>query len=279
MTDTKNCNDCNIILTEDNKVKEKNQCKSCRSIKYKEYVKTKLTNNYNETIERKCTYCSIVLNQDNQVKNRPNCKSCYNANCKKYKQANKDKVTENNKLYYEANKEKIADYYKDHYIKNKDTYMENNRKWRKENRAIINDKANERFRTNPTARLVKNTRTRISKCLKGHSLQSIDLVDCDISFLKKWLKSQFDKNMTFENYGTYWHVDHVIPCSLFNLTNDDEIKYCFRWTNLQPLEGKENMSKQNNIDKDEVIQHYKKVKNYATKHNITIPDFDYTKYF
>ena len=26
--------------------------------------------------------------------------------------------------------------------------------------------------------------------------------------------------MNWENYGSSWHVDHVKPCSLFDLTND-----------------------------------------------------------
>ena len=85
--------------------------------------------------------------------------------------------------------------------------------------------------------------------------------------------------MSFENYGSYWHIDHVIPCSLFNLEEENEIRNCFKWTNLQPLEAHENMSKHDNINKKEVISHYKKVKEFATLHKITLNDFDFTKYF
>jgi hypothetical protein len=283
MSEQKQCNHCNIILTDEIKVKDRNECKSCRNIKYKEYVATKLANSYNSTIERKCTYCSVLLNQDNMVKNRPNCKSCYNAKSKEYKKNNKETVSENHKQYYENNKDKISEYYKDHYKNNKDTYMENNRKWREENRETINMKANERFKNDPIAKLKKVCRTRIAIALKKNSLRSLKLIDCDIQFLKEWLQSQFDDKMTFENHGTYWHIDHVIPCATFDLTIEDEIKHCFRWTNLQPLEAKKNMEKQDKLDKEEVIQHYKKVNDYATLHKLPINkilnDFNYMKYF
>jgi hypothetical protein len=39
------------------------------------------------------------------------------------------------------------------------------------------------------------------------------------------------------------------------------------------------MKKQNKINKDEIILHYTKVKNFATLHNIKLKDFDYKKYF
>lgn len=158
--------------------------------------------------------------------------------------------------------------------------MNNNRKWRQENRETINEKANERFRTDTNARLKKNYRTRIYKLLKGTNCsKSLSIIDCSMSFLKEWLESNFKDGMTMENYGPYWHVDHVIPCSLFDMTNDDEVKVCFHWSNLQPLEASINESKHNNIDQNEVIEHYKKVKIFATKHNIKLNDFDFTKYF
>jgi len=157
--------------------------------------------------------------------------------------------------------------------------METNRKWRNENREIINKKANERFANDSSAKLKKVCRTRIYEAIKGKYRSSIKLLDCDIEFLKLWLNYNFKDGMTFDNHGSYWHVDHVIPCSLFDLSNEDEIKNCFKWTNLQPLEAKLNLSKQNNLDKNEVEQHYIKVKKFATEHKIELKEFNYNKYF
>ena len=49
--------------------------------------------------------------------------------------------------------------------------------------------------------------------------------------------------MTWENYGTYWHIDHIIPCGAFDLTKKTAQKKCFHYSNLQPLEAVENFKK------------------------------------
>ena len=280
-TQIKKCNKCSIILNEENKVKNTNECKSCRNQYDRESrLKKRLEKEANQetiVIEKKCSKCSIIITEKNKT-SRAVCKTCQSIQKKDYKIRNKEKVAESAKKYYLENKKKHSEYYKEHYKKNKDTYMENNRLWRQENRDEINKKANERFQNDPIARLKKNCRTRINSVLKNHSLQSLELIDCTIPFFKDWLQSSFKDGMTFENYGSYWHVDHVIPCSKFDLTNENEIKDCFRWTNLQPLEATVNISKQDKIDKKEVTEHYLKVKEFATLHNVTIDNFDYSKF-
>jgi len=51
-----------------------------------------------------------------------------------------------------------------------------------------------------------------------------------------------------EQYGTDWnscnlHIDHVRPCSSFDLTNSEQQYVCFNWRNLQLLSASENCSK------------------------------------
>lgn len=51
--------------------------------------------------------------------------------------------------------------------------------------------------------------------------------------------------MTWDNRGKVWHVDHMVPCTSFDLSNPEEQRRCFHFTNLQPLFASENISKGN----------------------------------
>ena len=48
--------------------------------------------------------------------------------------------------------------------------------------------------------------------------------------------------MTWDNHGE-WHIDHIKPCASFDLTDADQQRECFNYTNLQPLWAKDNLSK------------------------------------
>ena len=55
--------------------------------------------------------------------------------------------------------------------------------------------------------------------------------------------------MTFENYGSYWQIDHVQPLSAFNLLDENELLKAMNWKNLRPLKIKDNQTKFNKVDK------------------------------
>ena len=75
---------------------------------------------------------------------------------------------------------------------------------------------------------------------KGFS--TMELTGCELPFLKGYIEGKFVEGMTWENHGS-WHLDYVRPCCSFDLTQEEEQKKCFHYTNLQPLFAKENLSK------------------------------------
>jgi len=60
--------------------------------------------------------------------------------------------------------------------------------------------------------------------------------------LKKYLEPQFDANMSWNNYATYWEIDHIIPQSCLQYTSmkDDNFLKCWSLNNLRPLEKNKN---------------------------------------
>ncbi len=48
--------------------------------------------------------------------------------------------------------------------------------------------------------------------------------------------------MSWSNYGT-WHLDHIVPCVAFDLSQLEEQKKAFHYSNLQPLWAIDNFIK------------------------------------
>ena len=99
-------------------------------------------------------------------------------------------------------------------------------------------------------RLVDNIRRRINYSLKTNdkSQKALRLLGCTIPTLKLWLEGSFYGDMTWKNYGSYWHIDHIKPCSLFDFTNSDHQSECFHYKNLQALTAFDNQSKGDSYD-------------------------------
>jgi len=95
-------------------------------------------------------------------------------------------------------------------------------------------------------RIVDNLRIRTLPYIKFLKTQNRMLIGCNDEQLENHLKSKFTEGMTMENYGE-WEVDHIMPISKFDLTNEEEIRKCFHYTNLQPLWMKDNRHKYNKI--------------------------------
>jgi hypothetical protein len=79
---------------------------------------------------------------------------------------------------------------------------------------------------------------------RTNGIRTGDLIGCTIDELKSHLSKRFKPGMSWANHGE-WHIDHIIPCSAFDLTNTDEQMRCFHFSNLQPLWAEENLSKSN----------------------------------
>src|SRR6266404_2225683 len=97
-----------------------------------------------------------------------------------------------------------------------------------------------RMLQDPIFRVRVNLGKRLAKVLNGASKSkpTMVLIGCGLSELRTHLERQFRNGMSWGNYGfgtDRWHVDHIVPCAQFDLTNPKHQKRCFHFTNLQPL--------------------------------------------
>lgn len=97
----------------------------------------------------------------------------------------------------------------------------------------------------PEYRLRKNIRARIALCIKrGKGKKdrgTVEILGCTTAFLRKYLETRFQDGMSWENYGTHWHVDHAKP--LASAQSIEEIYALCHYTNLQPLWAFDNLGK------------------------------------
>ena len=71
---------------------------------------------------------------------------------------------------------------------------------------------------------------------------------CDKELLRSHLESMFDSKMNWDNYGTYWHVDHIKPCFMFDFLDENQLRECWHYTNLRPLKAGENLGRSKSRD-------------------------------
>lgn len=76
------------------------------------------------------------------------------------------------------------------------------------------------------------------------SYSTFDLVGCSFDELKNHIQSLFTEGMNWDKVlSAEIELDHKRPCASFDLTNIEEQKKCFHYTNLQPLWALDNRSK------------------------------------
>lgn len=138
-------------------------------------------------------------------------------------------------------KKQVAEYDRRRRLENPELFRERDKR---RNRQQLNAYYRNRRRKDPAFRILHATRSRIRVVLKGlvKKARTLSLLGCDAVTARKHLEKQFKPGMFWENYGE-WEIDHIRPCASFDLTDIEQQKQCFHYTNLQPLWKNENRTK------------------------------------
>jgi hypothetical protein len=170
----------------------------------------------------------------------------------KWREKNRQKMLERDRLARENNRAEYNKKKKEWWRKNKQKARESCRKWNAANKASVNARRNQMLANKPSFRIRKTLTDRLRCALtrKGKTKQSSILryLGCAPEHLKIHIERQFSKGMHWGNYGINgWHIDHIIPCAEFDLTNDEQCKKCFHFSNLRPLWAWQNHQKSRKI--------------------------------
>jgi hypothetical protein len=248
MSESKLCNYCDILKSFDS-----------------------FTNNkrYKDGKENKCKECFKVYLSDKKDKVQESQKKWREKNPDYMKEYNKsDKRKEYAKNYYIKNVEKISYYSKIQRLKDPNLFKERRRNYVINNREKVLEYHREwkttKRKDDILYKLKENTSRRIRyelhTLIKGKKTKrTYEYLGCSIEELQTHLESKFDTTMSWDNYGTIWHIDHIIPCAAWNLEDDFENMCCWNFRNLQPLLSHLNQSKRdkyNIIDKENYVNQF-----------------------
>jgi len=277
----KRCSKCGELkpITEFGKQKVgkygvRGSCKLCNSKKNKKY--------YQENKEQRSEYHKKWRDENKELlkekkrKYREENKENIKIKMKKYREENKDKIKERSKKYYEENKEKIKEHNKKWRDENKEFVKEQSKKWRDENKDKIKER-NKKYRE-----LNKDNVREFNKeyCRERRKNDFGFKIKQNIHsrFYIGFRNQQLKKSNSFFRYtgikyseyiehlkndplwddfceGENIHIDHIIPCAVYDFTNKEHIKKCWNTDNLRLLDGIENMSKNDTLDFD-LIEEY-----------------------
>lgn len=216
-----------------------------------------------------CNKCGIEKDITLFSKNKK-CKGGYRTDCKecqkRYRLDNIDQHRESNNKWYDKNRRSPREksnltekeVRKIWYEKNKDRINKERREKRKKRteQQIIKERVmhtqyvRKRYQEDSVYKILNCLRSRVGLAIKNQSsekaFKTTELLGCSIEECRQHLEDQFVEGMSWDNHGV-WHIDHIKPCASFDLTNEDEQKQCFHYTNLQPLWAEENLRKSDKL--------------------------------
>ena len=239
------------------------QCKDCINNSYKNNSKKliQISKKYYESHKEKIKKYKDEYYLENKEKLNKIGQKYYKDNkeeiskkSKKHREKNKDKIKESRAIYYENNKESIKEYQNQYRPQNKEKIKKQQKDYRKANLEKLKEYSKTYFINNKekiynylknylkcnNVKIKCNLRSRVSTVIKSKgakkSTSTMELIGCSIDFFIEYIEQKFTKNMSWDNYGKHgWHLDHIKPCSSFDLENEEEQRKCFHYTNYQPL--------------------------------------------
>lgn len=119
-------------------------------------------------------------------------------------------------------------------------------------RKAKNENRKRRLQNDPGYKLRCRLSNRLREMVSKRGGQKVNgimsYIGCSMPDLMAVIESKWTNGMNWGNYGVFgWHVDHLIPCALFDLAKEEHCHVCFHYSNLRPLWHMENSLKRDLI--------------------------------
>jgi hypothetical protein len=183
-------------------------CKDCRA----ELPKSKKPN-----LSGRCLSCRRIADRSS---NNPKIKASQAV----YREKHREKRNAEKKAWYQANKA--------HKLQKDKEYREADPERHKR---IQNEYWKNRYHTDINYKLRKILRGSLKRGLFDGEKSILEYLDCSLEEIKAHIESMFSPEMTWDNHGKIWDIDHIEPLCSFDLTDDFQIKRATRKDNLRPL--------------------------------------------
>ena len=288
--DKKICRRCEKPVLKCDFRKNSHICKDCdRAYQRGRYRNKKIPEKEENTPDKKiCKKCDKLLDNSFFSEKRTTCKKCRSNEDSKRKKEKKLKEERENMIsiygMYDSNRKicKTCENYvliSDFYNQRRECKNCRRKKGRqydsvygKKNAKLIYTKRKKRIDNNKSLRIKMCITDRIYKCIRNKKNDSsVNYLGCTIDMYSKWIRFSSEELYSFDNHGTVWHIDHVIPLSTFDFTKEEDIYLAFNWRNTTPLDRIENMKKGNKILTSQIEEHFKKLKEYHYTNKIELP--------
>ena len=70
----------------------------------------------------------------------------------------------------------------------------------------------------------------------------------DIENYRKWIELQFTEGLNWDNFGTAWQFDHIVPVAYFDFANKQDLVLCWNFVNIRVERLESNKPSGNRID-------------------------------
>jgi hypothetical protein len=226
----------------------------CRKGEKKKWV-TRTVRDPNAT-ELTCSRCNVTKPVPDFYEERLVCRACTLVSANKWAANNPEASRKAKDKYADANREEIKEKNREYYWANLESEHARSRKYYRNNREACMATTvachNRRMKTDAQYRLRVRTRQRIWRLLNGvgqkKGSRTEVLIGMKHADFVKYIESLWLPGMSWNNYAwDGWHIDHIIPCSSFDLTDPEQQAKCFHWSNMRPLWCMDNWRKGSKI--------------------------------